>query len=52
VRSGSARAQIGILGLLAESKVPGSVPLLSSFKDFPRCESFFFLLLLLLPLCR
>ena len=29
-------AQIGILGLLAESKVPGSVPLLSGFKDFPR----------------
>ena len=29
-------AQFGILGLLAESKVPGSVPFLSSIEGFPR----------------
>mmetsp|Transcript_27261 Transcript_27261/g.94200 ORF Transcript_27261/g.94200 Transcript_27261/m.94200 type:complete len:262 (-) Transcript_27261:157-942(-) len=29
-------AQIGIMGLLAESKVPGAVPPLALFQDFPR----------------
>ena len=31
-------AMIGLMGLLSESKVPGSVPFLAGIKDFPRYD--------------